>query len=303
MMLLSALPNIALALVLAYLLLSVLTTIINEFISTTLKLRSNNLMMAIRELVDDKTIRTLFYESGLIKSTDVSAARIAEKPRPSYIDGKTFAGGLLNALGHGGAAFNLDGLKARIEGLTGGLLKDSLKSIIATSAADLISVQTGIANWFDGAMDRLSGDYVRMMKWISLVVGLVLALSLNVDTIRIGYYVGQHPELAAAYDALAKEVDEKYGGKVPECTDGDSVASLPCRFTQAKEAKALLDQLPIGWTDDTPGKDMFTWLLLKFFGLLLTGLAISLGAPLWFDILQNLMNFRGAGTKQEPKKN
>jgi len=174
MMLLSALPNIALALVLAYLLLSVLTTIINEFISTTLKLRSNNLMMAIRELVDDKTIRTLFYESGLIKSTDVSAARIAEKPRPSYIDGKTFAGGLLNALGHGGAAFNLDGLKARIEGLTGGLLKDSLKSIIATSAADLISVQTGIANWFDGAMDRLSGDYVRMMKWISLVVGLVL---------------------------------------------------------------------------------------------------------------------------------
>jgi len=302
-MLLSALPNIALALVLAYFLLSVLTTIINEFISTTLKLRSKTLVAAIKALVDDKTIRTLFYDSGLIKSTDVSAVKIDEAARPSYIDGKTFAGGLLNALGHGGAAFNLDGLKLRIEGLGGGLLKDSLKSVIATSAADLISVQTGIATWFDSAMDRLTGDYVRMMKWISLAVGLVLALSLNVDTLRIGYYVGQHPELAASYEKLAKQTSETYKDSVvPECKESDPSTELVCRLKQAAEAKALLEQLPVGWTGDVPDKDMLTWVVLKFFGLLLTGLAISLGAPLWFDILQNLMNFRGAGTKQEPTK-
>ncbi|MBY5608729.1 hypothetical protein [Rhizobium leguminosarum] len=33
-----------------------------------------------------------------------------------------------------------------------------------------------------------------------------------------------------------------------------------------------------------------------------TGLALSLGAPFWFDILQKFINFRGAGTKPETTK-
>ena len=35
--------------------------------------------------------------------------------------------------------------------------------------------------------------------------------------------------------------------------------------------------------------------LLKVGGLLITGLAVSLGAPFWFDTLNRFMNIRNAG--------
>jgi hypothetical protein len=43
----------------------------------------------------------------------------------------------------------------------------------------------------------------------------------------------------------------------------------------------------------------FWWALTKLAGLTITALAISLGAPFWFDILQKFMNVRGTGTKPD----
>jgi hypothetical protein len=43
----------------------------------------------------------------------------------------------------------------------------------------------------------------------------------------------------------------------------------------------------------------FTWLFPKLLGWLLTALAISLGAPFWFDLLKKVINIRGAGGKPD----
>jgi hypothetical protein len=40
----------------------------------------------------------------------------------------------------------------------------------------------------------------------------------------------------------------------------------------------------------------------KFFGLLISTLAISLGAPFWFDILNRVMQVRAAGASPREKK-
>ena len=39
------------------------------------------------------------------------------------------------------------------------------------------------------------------------------------------------------------------------------------------------------------------WLWHHFFGFLMTGLAASLGAPFWFDLLNKIVNLRNTGTK------
>jgi hypothetical protein len=39
------------------------------------------------------------------------------------------------------------------------------------------------------------------------------------------------------------------------------------------------------------------WLVFKFLGCLMTALAISLGAPFWFDLLGRLVNLRATGAK------
>lgn len=60
-----------------------------------------------------------------------------------------------------------------------------------------------------------------------------------------------------------------------------------------------LEQLsiPLGWSEVPQGGK--AW-LTKIVGLLLTALAVSLGAPFWFDMLNKVINVRAIG--KSPKE-
>ena len=55
--------------------------------------------------------------------------------------------------------------------------------------------------------------------------------------------------------------------------------------------------LPIGWNNETTPQGFADW-LLKFLGIILTGLAASLGAPFWFDILNKLLGLKPNKTEK-----
>jgi hypothetical protein len=65
--------------------------------------------------------------------------------------------------------------------------------------------------------------------------------------------------------------------------------------------------LGMGWSEanripaHATGGQAAYWLLSKLLGLLVTALAVSLGAPFWFDLLNKVMNIRGTGVKPEEK--
>ncbi len=44
----------------------------------------------------------------------------------------------------------------------------------------------------------------------------------------------------------------------------------------------------------------YAWIAAKFIGLLISILAVSMGAPFWFDVLNKLVNIRLSGTRPEP---
>jgi len=52
--------------------------------------------------------------------------------------------------------------------------------------------------------------------------------------------------------------------------------------------------VPLGWSRATAPHDFWSG-LGKVLGLLVTGFAVSLGAPFWFDLLNKVSNLRGAG--------
>ena len=58
--------DVTIALILMYLMLSLLCTVINEFIATKLKLRAKSLASALEQLLDNQTLRDAFYRHGLI---------------------------------------------------------------------------------------------------------------------------------------------------------------------------------------------------------------------------------------------
>src|ERR1041384_6709225 len=77
-MLENAALDVAIGLVLMYLMLSLLCTAINEYIATKLKIRANTLADALQTMLDDPAVRTKFYQHGLIISNAHATATGAQ---------------------------------------------------------------------------------------------------------------------------------------------------------------------------------------------------------------------------------
>ena len=86
--------------------------------------------------------------------------------------------------------------------------------------------------------------------------------------------------------------------------------------TEVKNTETTLRSLPIGWNcqEKTANGSTDYWTcvklkapkltLIQILGWFLTAAALSLGAPFWFDLLNQFINLRGAGQKpaREDKK-
>ncbi len=55
-------------------------------------------------------------------------------------------------------------------------------------------------------------------------------------------------------------------------------------------------QFPVGWYERHRPQDFDEW-LVALAGWLLTGFAVTFGAPFWFDVLGRFSNLRAAGKK------
>ncbi len=86
---------------------------------------------------------------------------------------------------------------------------------------------------------------------------------------------------------------------------GEESASDKDFKTSLEELKGLLDNeiaeirrpLGLGWEGVDLRELELVDLLSKFFGYILTALAVSLGAPFWFDLLKKLVNIRSSGAR------
>ena len=64
-----------------------------------------------------------------------------------------------------------------------------------------------------------------------------------------------------------------------------------------KEVEYIRSPLGLGWfpSELQEEKDEWWW-VSKIFGLLLTGVAVTFGAPFWFSVLKKLLSLRGGGS-------
>jgi hypothetical protein len=68
--------DVAIALILMYLMLSLLCTIINEYIASKLGLRAATLASGLQEILDDPWVREKFYGHGLIAGPIKAVAKM-----------------------------------------------------------------------------------------------------------------------------------------------------------------------------------------------------------------------------------
>lgn len=154
---------------------------------------------------------------------------------------------------------------------------------------ELQQFQKEIELWFDRSMDRASGVYKRNAKGVAFLIGLVLAFVTNVDTFHIVNRLSKDTSLRTA-------ITQNAGSVAANC----QTEQLDCIRTQVNQA---LGSLPIGRSADNllqqeeESKDWLVPYLRRILGWIVSGIAISMGASFWFELLGKIMNVRNTGPK------
>ncbi len=130
-------------------------------------------------------------------------------------------------------------------------------------------------------MDRVSNLYKSRMQTLSIVVALAVSVIFNADSFAIANGLWQEPTLRAAVAGAATRTAAQSNQPVSAAQTNEQVQGVIASVSQLG--------LPIGWT--ALPSTLGAW-VQKILGLALTTLAVSLGAPFWYDILKNLSSLR-----------
>ena len=161
--------------------------------------------------------------------------------------------------------------------------------MVDAAGDDVSKARQNIEAWYNSTMDRVTGWYKRRTQVIILCLGFFVAVIVNADTITIGKSLSHSQALRSSLVAVVGEYARDQSQKPAD----DS------RVTEKLDEVRKLG-LPIGWNWDELNGLTIWHLFTKVIGWLLTAVAISLGAPFWFDLLNKFMVARS--TIKPPEK-
>ena len=329
---LDAILEVAIGLVFIWLVISVATMEVQNWIGNLLNWRADFLEKSILAMFKDKSLVEKFYDHPLIRELTVKDRKgypIVDRKtgkfkRPEYIPSPTFAKAAMEVIMNAGR----DGRDIPPDAMSIAEMKNSLKALgeknpplakmthylfpnaekAAKKTEDMLAdYRKNVENWFDDIMSQTSGWYKIRAQWFAFWIGLVIAVTFNMDTLHLAQKLWQEPTTRAVLVAQAQSTTEMPSSDALQQAQS---LNIPIGWTttpaQSQVCSALglenyrlvirsagecrlLDSLPP--TNDAWG------LFIKAFGLLLSGAAAAQGAPFWFDILRKLV-----GLRQQEKK-
>ena len=331
----SSILDIAVGIVFVFLLLSLIASTLNEMIQSFLHMRGKGLLEGIKTLLNDGRAEGLakeIYNHGLVFGLYRGEFN-ARKPGnlPSYIPPQNFSAALIDVLAPSSAVRQdekavLESLRAAAQKLAANestaKVGKPLLAMLDAAGQDAGKLRKYIEAWYNSAMDRVSGLYRYHTQWVLLALGTVLALGLNVDTLVVARHLSSDAALRQSLVAAAQETAKRPATDQP----GNPPAADAASSAIADNINHLQTLgLPIGWLNTSQvtrpdGRvddlEKRAWPALRdypgvikyhFWGWLLTAVAVSLGAPFWFDILNKIMVVRSTikpreKSQEEPSK-
>ena len=325
--------DVAIGLIFVYFLLSVACTAFSELLASLINLRGSQLRTGImnvltQAVVKDKTgkekpapqekatgrLANEVLSHPLIETLKTEKWIGSELKFPSYIPSRAFSLALLDCIASagsgqpGGKSWPEDAkeqaqelmskLRAGIEKYPNLGVVKILTLFAADVGNDAEKLRSRIETWFDEAMARVSGAYKRRTQLVVLGFALLVVVGGNADTLKIAKTLSADPALRQALSSQAQVLVQNQGDK-----QGESQKDPKAAYEKVDKSLKQLQDLqvlgvPLGWTEWPSGWTWLDW-LNKCVGLALTILAVSLGAPFWFDLLGKIVNIKAVGASSE----
>jgi hypothetical protein len=283
----SPILDVAIGLSFVFFLLAIIASALTEAWAWFRNLRAKTLRKGLEGMVGDPALVARLFEHPLIRTEltllPADSATNGDRERgPSYISPRNFA-----------LAFRK---VARDEN---GNFSDAVARQITAMDIDFGNVEQAppetLEKWFEDAMDRVNGWYKRNAQKVTVLIAIVVAFGLNASAVRIVERLDSEPQVREAAVAQAEGLAKE--GKL---ASGEGEASLKEAAENASSAyrQVAALKLPVFWAGDNVPKSP-GGIITAVIGCLLTAVAISLGAPFWFDALGKLANLRTVGKKPE----
>jgi hypothetical protein len=325
--------DVVIGLTFIYVLYSLFTTIIVELVAANLQLRARTLKRAIERMLDDDKVSFSgdFYKTPLIKY--LASGRVGlfgVNDKPSYLKAKNFSEALLYLLKKNetpGEA--VAKIRATLSKDPNSETCKYLLFLLDEASNDIDKFIKMAETWFDDTMERCAGWYKRKATYITLIVGFLMATLFNVDTFQIVNQLSKDPKAREQYVQMAAQAlnNPAIANSTPKFDSllrkrllsdaaffrrvGKDTATFRQRvedsvyqqsFKTKKEMIARMDTLyQISKSAQSvlsfkrtkcPSWFFDSW--INFLGCLVTAIALSLGAPFWFDLLNKLMKLRSS---------
>ena len=236
---------------------------------------------------------------------------------PAYISATSFTDAVIDLMVPDAGGQTMDAIKDSLDSLQKNFQKKglpesmsplvkSLQALVTCADGDIKRFRTSVENWYDDHMARVSGWYKRRVAKITFLIGAILVLLLNVNTLTIGRTMYSNSVVRTAVSSVA--------AKATSCPPGETKQACLTDL-QAQLSAATQAGLPIGWgtvAACAAPKASCNWLerrgiyspggspwqiLLVLGGFLITIIALTPGARFWFDLLGKLGSLRSTGPK------
>jgi hypothetical protein len=325
-----------------YFLLSIISSSAVEMVLTGWKIRAKVLAKWLCTIFDTKVDKPDGTRIELGQAImDHCAITALSKPgkSPSYIDAKNFTSALIEKVTYDrndpkSIATNLEQVIAALNKTT--ILstelqraflgfayeaRDTYANISEKTISEVEYFRNKIEHWFDSSMDRITGTLkTKYVRPITLGVAILTAVLLNADSVAIARFLYSNPEARTklAAQAYTAGKDTTYISRLNQVQksnrDSATVVTLEAVKSDIRksvdnmnEARAALETaIPLGWRKaelQKNGKWSASLILTKVTGLIATILAIFMGAPFWFDLLNKIANIRGTGPRPASSTN
>lgn len=318
--------QMVISVVVVYLIFSIIVYVIVEGISSLLQLRGKTLLDALNRLIGSPALSGLLYTHPQIDKLR------RDLKLPSYIPANNVAVAIIDLVKAGNVApatpgaptpdisVILNSYKMGLAAMPASPLKTLLQTI-TDHAATLEQLTKGIEKWYDEYMDRVTGWYKKKIRVVVALVSVAVTIAFNVDSIHVIKVASTDPDFRERMNKIADQfIEDSLTLKLVEeqrqqaataadtsvavsesAPDQDTlVARINARRAEISALSLKVHQwdLPVGWEVHRS----HSW-SLAILGWLITALALTAGAPFWFDLLKRLVNLRNTGLKPSGTEN
>ncbi len=181
------------------------------------------------------------------------------------------------------------------------VLAHRTKAKIDKTESGINVLRQEMENTFNSSMERATGVYRRNAKGVAILIGIAIAVAANADAFHM-------VSRLSTDSALRNTIVNNAGQILVKNQENLNYVDIGTLRSQTEEA--LLDiSLPIGWTKTNikqqigslPSRNAGIMPFLTFAraipGWIISGIAIAMGAPFWFDLISKISNVRNTGKK------